>query len=206
MFYKEGFGPLFLPARYLNCGIKQYMKIIKPFIGIALAIVSLGSGAQETYRLNPGDILSISVWNEDALNQEVMILPDGTISFPLVGIIRAAGRAPEQVREEVKEKLSRLIPDPEINLTVRSVEGNNFFIIGKVIRPGRFPMNRPTDIVQALSLAGGFTPYAEPEKIQILRRTGKKQIIILFDYSKIAEGKALETNILLQSGDTIVVP
>ena len=133
-------------------------------------------------------------------------MPDGTISFPLVGILKVANRTPEQVQEEIKEKLSRLIPDPEINLTVRAVEGNNIFIIGKVVRPGRFPMSSPTDVVQALSLAGGFTPYAKPDSIQILRRRGKKQTVINFDYSKIADGKALESNILLQSGDTIVVP
>jgi len=175
-------------------------------VSIALILLSSVSSAQDSYRLNPGDILNISVWNEDALQQEVMVLPDGSISFPLVGILQAANRTPGQVQQEIKKKLSRLIPDPEINLTVSAVEGNNIFIIGKVNRPGRFPMTRPTDVVQALSLAGGFTPYAKTEDIQILRRTGKKQKVINFDYSKIAEGKALESNILLQSGDTIVVP
>jgi len=182
------------------------MKILKVLMVCALSGLFSGVSAQETYRLNPGDILQISVWNEEALQQDVMVLPDGTISFPLVGILKVAGRTPEQVQKELKEKLSRLIPDPEINLAVRAVEGNNVFIIGKVISPGRYPMASQTDVVQALSLAGGFTPYAETESIQILRRTGKKQNVINFDYTKIADGKALETNILLQSGDTIVVP
>lgn len=182
------------------------MKISKLFSIIALVLLPLTSNAQEPYRLNPGDVLRISVWNEEALQQEVLVLPDGTISFPLVGIIEVANRTPGQVQEEIKQKLSRLIPDPEINLTVRAVEGNNIFIIGKVARPGRFPMSSPTDVVQALSLAGGFTPYADTEKIQILRRSGKKQKTIRFDYTKIADGQALESNILLQSGDTIVVP
>ncbi len=182
------------------------MKIINVFAGLVLAFICISSSAGEAYHLNPGDILEISVWNEDALQQEVMVLPDGTISFPLVGIIEAADRTPAQVRDELKKKLSRLIPDPEINLTVRAVEGNNIFIIGKVNQPGRFQMIRPTDVVQALSLAGGFTTYAETDSIQILRRTGNKLKVINFDYSRIADGKALETNIILQSGDTIVVP
>ena len=182
------------------------MKISSVFAGLVLAFISIASSAGDAYHLNPGDILSISVWNEEALQQEVMVLPDGTISFPLVGIIEAAGRSPAQVRDELKKKLSRLIPDPEINLTVSAVEGNNIFIIGKVNLPGRFPMTRPTDVVQALSLAGGFTTYAETEDIQILRRVRNKLIVINFDYTQIADGKALETNILLQSGDTIVVP
>lgn len=162
--------------------------------------------AQEAYRLNPGDILQISVWNEEALQQEILVLPDGTISFPLVGFLDAAGRTPVQVVVELKQKLSKLIPDPEVNLAVQSAVGNNIFIIGKVANPGRFQMNRPIDILQALSLAGGFTPYADTENIRILRRADKKQNIFNFDYSKIADGKALGTNILLQSGDTIVVP
>lgn len=195
-----------MPAFYLIRGISNFMKISKFLIGIVLAFLSCISMAQEPYRLNPGDILRISVWNEDALQREIMVLPDGTISFPLVGILKVANRTPEQVQAEIKKKLSRLIPDPEINLAVRAVEGNHIFIIGKVGRPGRFPMMRPTDVVQALSLAGGFTPYAKTEEIQILRRTGNKQKVISFDYSKIAEGQALESNILLQSGDTIVVP
>ncbi len=182
------------------------MKIINILTGITLAITSVISSAQEAYLLNPGDLLRISVWNEEALQQEVMVLPDGSISFPLVGIISVANRTPAQVQEELKEKLSRLIPDPEINLSVLAVEGNNIFIIGKVNTPGRLPLTRPTDVVQALSLAGGFTTYADTKKIKILRRNGEGQAVIKFDYSKIANGQALETNILLQSGDTIVVP
>ena len=182
------------------------MKIQRNLIGICCALLSAVSSAQEAYQLNPGDILNISVWNEEALQREVLVLPDGTISFPLVGIIKVASRTPEQVQDALKQKLSRLIPDPEINLTVRAVEGNNIFIIGKVNQPGRFPMTRPTDVVQALSLAGGFTTYAKSDSIRILRRTGKKQQIFRFDYTRITDGKALETNILLRSGDTIVVP
>ncbi|MCG6890971.1 MAG: polysaccharide export protein [Gammaproteobacteria bacterium] len=182
------------------------MKIAKLTALIALLFLSFVAGAQEPYRLNPGDIMDISVWNEEALQQQILVLPDGTISFPLVGIIEVANRTPAEVQEALKAKLSRLIPDPEINLSVRAVDGNNIYIIGKVNQPGRIPMTRPTDVMQALSLAGGFTTYAKSDSIQILRRTGNKQQVIRFDYTKIEDGKALETNILLRSGDTIVVP
>lgn len=164
------------------------------------------ANAQEPYHLNPGDILQVSVWNEEALQQEILVLPDGTISFPLVGILKAADRTPAEVRDELKKKLSRLIPDPEINLAVQAVGGNNIYIIGKVISPGKYPMTSPTDVVQALSLAGGLTPYAKDKNIQILRRIGKRQNVFIFDYTKISDGKSLESNILLQSGDTIIVP
>ena len=181
-------------------GMSRYLLLIA-----ALAISPM-TNAEEPYRLNPGDVLQISVWNEDALQQELLVLPDGTISFPLVGIVKVAGKTPADVQEELRGKLSRLIPDPEINLTVLAVSGNNIYVIGKVNRPGQFAMTSPTDVMQALSLAGGFTPYAKSDSIQILRRSGGKLRIIPFDYSKIADGRALESNILLQSGDTIVVP
>lgn len=162
--------------------------------------------ANEPYTLNPGDMLSISVWNEDALQQDVMVLPDGTISFPLVGILKISSKTPAQVQNLIKQKLSRVIPDPEVNVTVTSVNGNNIFVIGKVNNPGQMTMIRPTDVMQALSLAGGLTAYAESDNIRIIRRTDKGQKVINFDYTKITEDKALESNILLQSGDTIVVP
>jgi len=173
---------------------------------MVLIVVSVtASGAP--YTLNPGDVLSISVWNEEALQQEVMVLPDGTISFPLVGIIKVSSKTPAQVQELIKKKLSRVIPDPEINVAVLSVGGNNIFIIGKVIEPGVVPLLQPTDVMQALSQAGGMTPYAKSDEIRILRRDKKGRLqIINFDYDLITKGKALETNILLKSGDTIVVP
>ena len=175
-------------------------------IGMVLIVVSVtASGAP--YTLNPGDVLSISVWNEEALQKEVMVLPDGTISFPLVGIIKVSSKTPAQVQEQIKKKLSRVIPDPEINVAVLSVGGNNIFIIGKVIKPGVVPLLQPTDVMQALSQAGGMTTYAKSDDIRILRRDEKGRLqVINFDYDLITKGKALETNILLKSGDTIVVP
>jgi len=163
--------------------------------------------AEKAYTLNPGDVLEISVWNEEALQQQVMVLPDGTISFPLVGILNVASKTPAQVQEHIKEKLSRVIPDPEINVAVVSVDGNNIFIIGKVNQPGQVPLFRPTDVMQALSQAGGMTAYAKSDEIRILRRDKRGKLkVIKFDYELITKGKALETNILLKSGDTIVVP
>ena len=182
------------------------MKTKFSIYSLVLVLLPLLANAQEDYYLNPGDFLKISVWNEDALEREVLVLPDGTISFPLVGIINVGNKTPLQVQDELKEKLSRLIPDPEVNLTVIDVSGNKIFVIGKVNRPGSLPMNSPTDVVQALSLAGGFTAYADVEAIQILRRNENGLQIINFDYSRIADGEALETNILLKSGDTIVIP
>lgn len=182
------------------------MNLHKYILGVLLVGNSLIAAATGSYQLNPGDILFVSVWNEDALQQEVLVLPDGTISFPLVGMVEVSGKTPAEVQGELKQKLSKLIPDPEVNVTVRAVEGNAIFVIGKVNSPGRIQMISPTDVVQALSLAGGFTPYAKTENIRILRRVGNQQELINFDYTRITDGQGLGSNILLQSGDTIVVP
>ncbi len=188
----------------MNLKTLKFQKVITMFL---LVVFSVLVSAEEAYTLNPGDVLQISVWNEEALQQEVMVLPDGTISFPLVGIIKVAFKTPAQVQSQIKKKLSRVIPDPEINVAVISVTGNNVFIIGKVNKPGQMSLFRPTDVMQALSLAGGFTPYAETDEIRIIRRDNKgKQQTIKFNYQLLTKGKALETNILLKSGDTIVVP
>lgn len=182
------------------------MKLHKYVVGLLLAGHSLIAAATGSYQLNPGDLLFVSVWNEEALQREVLVLPDGTISFPLVGIVEVSGKTPVRVQGELKQKLSNLIPDPEVNVTVRAVEGNAIFVIGKVNQPGRIKMTSPTDVVQALSLAGGFTPYAKTENIRILRRVGDRQELIDFNYTRITDGQDLKSNILLQSGDTIVVP
>lgn len=158
-----------------------------------------------TYQLSPEDILLVSVWKEDGLTQEVLVRPDGRISFPLVGHISAQGRSPEQVQEEIKNKLKKYIPEPVVSVSVKSVAGNKIFVIGKVARPGVFAVGRRVDVLQALTLAGGLTPFAATNKIKILRRTDGKQKIFKFRYSEVAAGKRLEQNIILKGGDTVIV-
>jgi len=177
---------------------------------MVLLMVALMMGsfvhASEPYTLNAGDILSISVWNEDALQKEVVVLPDGTISFPLAGQLNAKDKTVLQVETELKEKLSEYISDPVVNVTVNQVSGNTVHILGKVLRPGSFGMSQPLDAMQALSLAGGLTTYAKENDIIILRRDGMKQQIIPVLYANIKQGKSLESNVLLQSGDVIIIP
>ena len=186
--------------------MRELVVNMRTILFLALVLTASISRAGEAYHLNPGDMLRISVWNEAALQHEVTVLPDGTISFPLVGILTVVEKSPAEVQELIKESLTRVIPDPEINVTVSSVQGNNVFVIGKVSKPGQIPMIQPIDVMQALSLAGGLTTYAKSDNIQIIRRTETGQKVIKFNYEEIAEGNSLESNVLLLSGDTIVVP
>lgn len=173
-----------------------------------LAVISITSTvyASEPYTLNPGDHLFISVWNEEALQKEVIILPDGTISFPLAGQLDSQGRTVLELEDELRARLSDYISDPVVNITVNAVAGNTVHIIGKVLRPGSFSMSQPLDAMQALSLAGGLNTFAEENNIIILRRNGDKQEIIPVHYARIKKGQSLDSNVMLKSGDVIIIP
>ncbi len=160
----------------------------------------------ETYLINPGDILEISVWNEDALKREVRVLPDGSIGFPLTGTIAAAGKPVDALKKELTEKLTEYIAEPVVNIAVKSTEGNSVYVTGQVKEPGKFIMTEPMNVMQILSLAGGLTPYAAEDDIVILRKTKKGAESIKFEYSDLEEGGSLSKNHLLKSGDVIVVP
>jgi polysaccharide export outer membrane protein len=159
-----------------------------------------------SYRLQPGDVLSIVVWKETDLQTEVLIRPDGGISFPLAGDIPAAGLTTSELRTELELRVRKLIPDAVVTVSVKAPNGNRVYVIGKVNRPGDFPLLRPTDVLQALSLAGGATPFADTDKIRVLHRDGTEQTSTRFRYSDVARGRHLEQNILLKSGDTVIVP
>ena len=185
------------------------------FAPIAGLVLTLAFTAQPTlaetpptdaYLVEPGDTLEISVWREEGLEKEVIVRPDGGLSFPLVGNIQASGKSIEQLQTEVAEKLKRYIPDPAVTVAALKLDGSRVYVIGKVAKPGVFPLGGRIDVVQALSMAGGMTPYAAANKVRILRREGGKQTAIDFAYGDIEKGENLEQNILLQAGDVVVVP
>lgn len=165
------------------------------------------AGVSEGYRLNPGDRLDIAVWQEENLRAEVVVLPDGTVSFPLLGHVPAAGKTTSEFAATLKEQLSRFVPVPEVNVKLVAAEGNTVYVTGEVSHPGAFTLKGPVDVVQAIGMAGGLSPFAEKGGIMILRRDGKGRLEKLpFDYGEVEDGEQLETNILLRSGDTVVVP
>ena len=159
-----------------------------------------------SYLIQPGDTLAITVWKEQELQGEVLVRPDGGLSFPLAGEIEAAGHTVDDIRKTLQARLAKYIPDPVVTVVVKTADGSRIFVVGKVNRPGDFPLYRPIDVMQALSLAGGTTPYADVNSIRVLRRVGDHQEIYRFRYDDVRRGKALAQNILLQSGDTVVVP
>jgi polysaccharide export outer membrane protein len=164
------------------------------------------AAATGTYTVNPGDILEVSVWKEEDLQRQAIVRPDGFFSFPLTGDIRAEGQTIEAIRQEVASHVSRFIPDPVVHVSILEPRGSKVYVIGQVARPGEFPINRFVDVVQALSMAGGTTPFAQLDSIKILRRQGDNQMAIPFAYGDVAAGKRLQQNIVLKPGDTVLVP
>jgi len=160
----------------------------------------------DAYEVQPGDILEISVWKEPELQREVLVRPDGAFSFPLSGEIDARNKTVNDLRLEVTARLARYIPELVVTVTVVQINGNKVYVIGQVNQPGVFVVNPRVDVMQALSMAGGTTPFADVNDIRILRRKGNKQTAIGFRYVDVVRGRALEQNIMLESGDVVVVP
>ena len=162
--------------------------------------------ASKAYTVLPGDVLQISVWKEPELQMEVLVRPDSAFSFPLAGDISTEGLSVVALQAELTKRLSRYISTPVVTVSVTAVLGNKVFVIGQVNKPGEFVVNPQVDVMQALSMAGGLTPFAATNDIKILRRTGSRQIALSFKYNDVLKGRHLEQNVMLHSGDIVVVP
>jgi len=169
--------------------------------------------AADVYELNPGDELVVHVWNEDTLQREVQVLPDGSISFPLVGNINTLGLSAAELETHITNKLKEYLADPVVNVTVTSVAGNVAYVVGQVNSPGPVVMKQTMTVMQALAMAGGLTAYASNNGIRIIRRPDSKgagsaikEVSLKVRYSDLQKGDDLSTNHVLSSGDVIVVP
>jgi polysaccharide export outer membrane protein len=158
------------------------------------------------YRIGPEDALEISVWRDDTLKATALVRPDGGISFPLVGELQVAGRTAAEVNQEIVRRLARFVPDAEVTVAVVRVASYRVYVIGRVNRPGDIAVGRPIDVLQALSLAGGMTPYAAEDEIRIIRRAEGRQVSLPFDYGRLRKAGDLSQNIMLRSGDVLLVP
>ncbi len=174
-------------------------------LGVAAAPVA-AAVAGNTYRIGPGDVLEISVWKDESLTRQLVVPPDGVISFPLVEDIKVTEMTVPKLRREITKRLNDYVPDATVTVMLMQVNSLQAYVIGKVNKPGQFPINQDTTVMQVLAMAGGLNPFASPGKIFILRRQGDKTITFPFDYGEVAKRKNLEQNIVLQRGDVVVVP
>jgi polysaccharide biosynthesis/export protein len=180
----------------------------KLLLGFLLLLPFFTHAEPAPYQVNPGDILQVFVWNEKDLNQEVLVRPDGTISIPLAGQVRAGGLSVLEIEKSLTDALTKYMNDkPTVTVAIKETRGYIVYVLGKVNRPGPFPINQPTDVMQALAMAGGLNAFAAESNIHVLRRDKNgAQNAIRFRYSDVKAGEELQTNIVLQSGDVVVVP
>jgi len=158
------------------------------------------------YVIGAMDVLEIQVWKEPDLSRQVLVRPDGKITLALIGDIQASGMNTLDLKALLTERLRNFVDNPEVTVTLLESRSKNFYIIGKVNRPGTYQLSPNMTVLQALSAAGDLADWADKDSIRIIRRSGEKEEIIPFDYDKVVSGKKLEQNILLQPNDTIVVP
>ena len=183
-----------------------YLFFIIIFFSLTTPSTLAAKQTDTPYLIGPEDIIEISVWKDPELTKQVIVTPDGMISFPLIGELEAGGHTVKFLEDELKKKISEYIPDVVLNVRVIQVNSLKVYVIGKVARPGEYRIGRRINVLQALSLAGGLTPYADADSIIVLRSEKGSQIKIPFNYKEVKKGKKLEQNITLEAGDVIVVP
>ena len=173
---------------------------------LALAWAAGAMAQDANYTVKPGDLLSVSVWKEPDLQKPALVRPDGSFWFPLVGDIDAKGKTVADLNKLMSQRLAKYISDPVVTVSIQEIKGNKVYVIGQVNRPGEFIMNPTVDVMQALSMAGGTTPFAALGDIVVLRRTPAGKQSIPFRYNDVVKGRRMDQNIDLQSGDVVVVP
>ena len=167
---------------------------------------ALVSQVDPGYRLGAEDVLLVSVWKDEQLTREVVVRPDGMFSFPLVGDIQAEDRTVEAIRDDLVKRLTKYIPNANVSVAVTKIVSYKVYVVGRVNKPGEYLVGHYTDVLQALSLAGGLTPFAAENDIKVMRRVKGTQQSIPFRYGDLRKGKDLEQNIILQRGDVVMVP
>jgi polysaccharide export outer membrane protein len=161
----------------------------------------------DTYIIGSDDVLAINVWKEPEISKTVPVRPDGMISLPLLGEIKARGLTPIQLEDQISDLLKKIMSDPQVTVIVSQVNSLSFNIVGQVMKPGYFPLTRPVTVLDAIALCGGFRDFAKQKKIYVLRTSpdGKEERL-KFNYKEVIRGKNMAQNIQLQPRDTLVVP
>jgi|SRR5579863_3454495 polysaccharide biosynthesis/export protein len=174
---------------------------------LALAVFGVAQADDALYTVKPGDTLAIAVWKEpDLTSNAVLVRPDGSFSFPLVGQVDARGKGVVELQNLVTQRLRKYISDPVVTVSVQEIKGNKVYVIGQVTKPGDFIVNPSVNVMQALSMAGGTTAFASLNNIIILRSAASGRVALPFHYNDVVHGKDLQQNIDLQAGDIVVVP
>ena len=169
------------------------------------------TSSSKEFLLGPEDVLEVNVWRNQDLSRVVVVRPDGMISMPLIGDIRASGLTATQLAESISKRLKEFKENPSVSVSVKEVNSYFIYVLGEVARPGKVPLKSYATVLQGISIAGGFTPYASKNKIQVVRPNAQvdgepREMRIPVRYDDLLSGTGEPGNFILKSGDTIVVP
>jgi polysaccharide export outer membrane protein len=162
--------------------------------------------SDQNYVIGAEDVLSVNVWKESEVSVSEPVRLDGRISIPLIHDIQAAGLTPMALAAEISDKLNKYISDPQVTVIVTAINSKRVYLMGQIARPGAYPLLPDQTVLQALAIGGGFSQWANLSKIYILRNQGGRQTKLPFNYRQVIKGDKPEENLVLQPGDTIVVP
>ena len=173
-----------------------------------LLTINSSSYAQENadFTIRPGDVLQVTVWKEEGMDRELVVLPDGSLNFPLIGTVVVQDLTTIAAQNLIKDKLKKSIPDASVTVMVKAPLGHTVNVMGQVAKPGEIVMGRRMNVMQALSQAGGLTPYASEGSIVVLRNVNGEKKSIEYPYNDISRGRDLDKDVDLVPGDVIFVP
>lgn len=169
---------------------------------------ALSNIVTDAYTIGAEDVLEITVWRNADLSKAVQVRPDGRFSLPVIRDVVAVGKTPSQLADEITRKLKEYVQNPVVAISVREVNSYNIFVLGEVVRPGKYPLKSKTTLLQGVTIAGGFTPVAARNQIVIFRfgENGSTMQTVTSSYDDIVLRGGIAGNLELRAGDTIVVP
>jgi polysaccharide export outer membrane protein len=195
--------------------------LLRYLAALCVLAISAGSAVADNYRLKPGDKLEVTVWQEPKLNRIVVVAPDGRISFPLAGRIKAGGTTVDVVENMLKARLAKQYTDDiDVSVAIADIKEPppkppekekekilpGIFVTGEVAKPGRYEYRHSVNVLQAIALAGGLAPFAAEKRIKIRRKQNGSETLYEFDYDAFSSGEDLSGNMTLQNGDVVIVP
>jgi polysaccharide export outer membrane protein len=181
----------------------QAAKAVAP----AAAAVAGAVPVAPDYVIGPDDVLSILFWRDKDLSAaDVTVRPDGKVTLPLLNDVQAAGRTPEQLGDAIREAARKYVEDPNPTVIVKEIKSRRVFITGRIEKPGPYPLNGRTTILQLIAMAGGLREFVDGKDISVMRNEKDKQTVFDFNYQDVVKKRYLNQNIELKPGDVVVVP
>ncbi len=191
----------------LNSGNVR-IRFVRENNNIKISVIDYDKNISGDYVIGKEDVIDISVWKAPELSVSIIVRPDGMISLPLIGEVRADGRTPTELKEEIQQRLKEFKQEPIVSIIVKESNSKSIYITGEIVKPGKYPLRSETTITQAIALAGGFSQWANKDKIIIIRKSplNPEGNRVAIKYSDIVAGTNMRANILLRPGDTVIVP